>query len=475
MTLDSAPILSNDARSDWVRLQTLLALRWLAVAGQIAAVLVSYFIFDVELRVDLCLFVILLSVAFNLVAVLVLPETKRLSEASTTLPLFFDLTQLGALLYLTGGVTNPFVILIIAPVIISATALTLRATLFLGAVAVVLTSVLTQVYLPLTLAGGVELDLPVIYIFGMWLAILIAVIFLGAYARRVTVESFSMSQALVATQLALSRELRLSALGWVVAAAAHELGTPLATIKLASSELADELKDLDVDPQLVEDAQLICAQTDRCREILRDMGRAGKDDNHLRFAPISAVIAEAAEPHQDRGRRLIVRIDGEVDGAGDADQPVLTRRPEIIHGLRNLIQNAVDFATSTVWIDVDWDETILRIAVSDDGPGYPAGSIGRRGDPFLRRRSGGTAPRRPGYEGMGLGLFIAKTLLERAGCRLTFANGRNSPAGSAPPVELARGSGAVVECVWDRASVELDRETLRRPLGSNMPQTLKDY
>jgi two-component system sensor histidine kinase RegB len=183
------------------------------------------------------------------------------------------------------------------------------------------------------------------------------------------------------------------------------------------------------------------------------MGPRGKEDALVRFAPFSSVVEEAAAPHADRGIRIITRIDGAVVEDGPEVQPQLARRPEIIQGLRNLVQNAVDFARSTVWIDLDWTESELRVAIGDDGPGYPPDLIGRIGDPFVRRRA--PAPgERPGYEGMGLGLFIAKTLLERSGARLHFGNGdaraRNQPP--APP-EFALPSGAIVTATWPQARV----------------------
>jgi two-component system sensor histidine kinase RegB len=278
----------------------------------------------------------------------------------------------------------------------------------------------------------------------------------------VTNETFSMSQALAATQMALAREQRLSVLGGVVAAAAHELGTPLATIKLASTELIDELDDR---PQLQEDARLVRDQADRCSEILRAMGPRGKEDALVRQAPFSSVIEEAAAPHAERGIRIVLRVEGGTVDEGPEVQPLVPRRPEIIAGLRNLIQNAVDFARTTVWIDLDWNSTQLRVVVGDDGPGYPSDLIGRLGDPFVRGRPM-TPVERPGYVGMGLGLFIAKTLLEGSGARLHFSNGL-APDGA--PVEFARPSGAVVTVSWPRTAFAEEAAVGRGALGENVP------
>jgi two-component system sensor histidine kinase RegB len=273
-----------------------------------------------------------------------------------------------------------------------------------------------------------------------------------------------MSQALAAAQIALAREQQLSALGGVVAAAAHELGTPLATIKLAATELVEELADR---PRLQEDAALVRDQADRCTEILRAMGPRGKEDTLVRHAPLSSVIEEAAAPHMDRGIRIVPRIAGVPVADGARDEPHVARRPEIIQGLRNLIQNAVDFARSTVWIDLDWTPSELRISIGDDGPGYPPDLLGRIGEPFLRRRAE-LQPARPGYEGMGLGLFIAKTLLERTGARVAFRNGADRRRGG-EPADLAEPSGAIAQVTWPRSAVAPGASPARPALGANAP------
>lgn len=252
-----------------------------------------------------------------------------------------------------------------------------------------------------------------------------------------------MGDAVVATQMALSRTQMLNNLGGVVAAAAHELGTPLATIKLASAELIEDLADK---PELQDDARLIRQQADRCRDILQSMGRAGKEDLQIRSAPLVEVIREAAEPHLNRGKDVLIETLGSDDEVFSL--PLALRRPEIIHGLRNLIQNAVDFARATVWVEARWTENEVSIRIMDDGPGYPTNMLGRIGDPFVRnRRTERDRKARPEYEGMGLGLFIAKTLLQRSGAELSFANGADKVNGS------SQRRGAVVEVVWPRDAI----------------------
>ena len=431
-------------RAAWVRLRTMIYLRWVAIAGQFAAVTIVPQLFGMQLELGWCYFAIGVSVIGNLIATFLFPENMRLSERQNLAMIIFDLLQLSFLLFLTGGLNNPFTLLLLGPVTISAAALSLRSTLGLCAIAIVSVTLLAYFHIPLRTQSGEILQIPQLFIFGQWIALIIAVIFTSAYSRRVTSEVHLMSDALAATQLALAREQKLTDLGGVVAAAAHELGTPLATIKLASAELVHELHH---QPDLREDAELIVQQTDRCRDILHDMGRAGKDDLHMRQAPLITVVESAAEPHMDRGKNVILNSLG-LAVAPDA-QPSILRMPEIIHGLRNLVQNAVDFAETTVWIELRWSDETITVRILDDGMGFPNQLLGRLGDPFMgRRRRAKRDKSRPEYEGMGLGLFIAKTLLERSGASLRFANGMDEVG------NLRKQVGAVVEVRWPRSAID---------------------
>ncbi|BDW83916.1 sensor histidine kinase RegB [Roseicyclus marinus] len=454
-------LVSQDARSDWVRLRTLLVLRWLAILGQTVTVVIASLHLGLRIELGLCFLAIGASVISNLIAMTIFPENQRLSDRDAMLTLLFDLSQLSFLLFLTGGLNNPFALLILAPVTISATALTVRSTTILGLLAIVMISLLGLFHVPLATETGEILRLPDLFILGFWISIVIGIVFLSAYARRITSETHSMSQALLATQMALAREQKLTDLGGVVAAAAHELGTPLATIKLVSTELAEELEG---QPDLAEDARLIRDQADRCRDILRSMGRAGKDDLHMRSAPLGAVVREAAEPHSGRG--IAILYDFLADPGAPEGQPIIRRKPEVIHGLRNLVQNAVDFAATQIWVDASWGDGEIRLRITDDGPGYPQDLLGRLGDPFLSRRARAQSPARPGYEGMGLGLFIAKTLLERSGARVVFLNA-SDPFLSAE--DKAERSGAIVEVVWPQAAIGVPLTEATGPLGENRP------
>lgn len=452
MTDFSTELLSSDRRGNWIRLRTIILVRWIAIIGQVSALLVAQFGFGLEIEYGLCYLAVGVSVIGNLVALFVFPENKLLSETENMFMILFDILQLGFLLFLTGGLNNPFSFLVVGPVTVSALVLSVRSSLIVATLAIAMVTLLLNFHLPLRMQEFFILRIPDVFLYGNWGAIVIAIMFSSLYSRRVVTEMSSMADALAATQMALAREQKLTDLGGVVAAAAHELGTPLATIKLTSSELMEELDD---SPELRDDAALIREQADRCRDILRSMGRAGKDDLHLRRAPFSAVIEEAAEPHLDRGKAIYFEHLGLVDG------PEIPRPAEIVHGLRNLIQNAVDFARTTVWVETEWDEERLFVRIMDDGKGFPPHLIGRIGDPFIRRRrSEKERSQRPGYEGMGLGLFIAKTLLERTGAELNFANGTNEEMN-----HKDEGLGAIVEVVWLRS--KFDADASNGALGQN--------
>lgn len=452
----------DDGQVSWIRLRTLILLRWVAIIGQIAAIAVAQNLYGLQLELGLCYLAIGASVIGNLIAIFVFPENKRLTEFENFLMVLFDLLQLAFLLYLTGGLHNPFALLLLAPVTISASVMGLRNTLVIGAIAIALVTLLAEFHLPLRTEQGFILRIPDIFVFGNWVAITIAVGFMGVYSMRISSETRSMAQALSATYMALAREQKLTDLGGVVAAAAHELGTPLATIKLTSAELIEELDDR---PDLREDAALIRQQADRCRDILRSMGRAGKDDLHLRQAPLSTVIHEAAEPHVHRGKT--VHFDEGPGEGGSLQQPSVLRKPEVIHGLRNLVQNGVDFARANVWVESIWTDDYISIRIIDDGRGYPPHLIGRIGDPFMRRRrSESDRKTRPEYEGMGLGLFIAKTLLERSGARLTFVNGTDPYQTITQRPEQR---GAIVEVTWSRKDIDAHKGENAVPLGENQP------
>lgn len=461
MNSQTQGLMERDVQGHWIRLETLNRVRWLAAGGQVVSLLVTHFVFNLSFALELCLVVVGVSAVSNLVSAVLHPRSKRLSELELLLTLLFDIMQLTLLLYLTGGLNNPFALLLIAPVTIAATAQTLRGTLLLGGITIALASVLAISFEPLRTQAGQALLLPDLFRFGFWLSLVIGIAFIGLYSRSVAAEKHSLAEALMAMQLTLAREQKLTDLGGVIAAAAHELGTPLATIKLVSSELSDALSDM---PDLAEDAQLIRDETNRCREILRSMGQAGKDDRQMHQAPLETILTEAAAPHTERGKQIHIICDAQngSDADGETTMPEIPRRPEIIHGLRNLIQNGVDFAQTAIWVEARWDDQSIHIRVTDDGPGYPAHLLGRIGDPYLRQRRGDEqSANRKEYEGMGLGLFIAKTMLERTGASIRFSN---CDGKRLPPGFDGERCGAQARVRWRRSVIET---SARKPLGEN--------
>lgn len=396
-----------------IRHRTLVLIRWMAIAGQSGAVVVALAL-GVQFNWPAVLGVITAATLFNLWLSMPLRYVQR-PEPRPGTQLCFDLVQLVALMALTGGLSNPFALLALAPVTIAATAMSRRETVMLGILTVLLISAMGWFAIPLHTAKGDVLAMSPLLRLGHWLALVIGVAFFAIYAHRVATELAATSAALAATQMALAREQKLQHLGGIVAAAAHEMGTPLATMKLVASEMGDEITEaLPGREDLIDDITLLHDSVDRCRDILRKMGRTGKDDLILQRAPLLSILEEAANPHEARAAITIAAADS-AEGA----EPIVARDPGIVHGLRNLIQNAVDFAQNRVTVVAFWDADIIAVTICDDGPGYPANLLGRIGEPFLSTRSGDG---RGHYEGMGLGLFIAKTLLERTGARLSFQN-----------------------------------------------------
>ncbi|MFC7054109.1 ActS/PrrB/RegB family redox-sensitive histidine kinase [Hansschlegelia quercus] len=420
-----------------LRLDTLVRLRWLAVAGQSCAVVVVHAALDAPLPIAFCLAVIACSAALNVAARLLYPITYRLNANAAGLLLGYDILQLAALLYLTGGLENPFSILFLAPVMISATALPPLTTAMLGAAVGSFATLLALRHLPLPWPGSQSIDLPFLYVTGVWVALMLALGFIGVYAWRVAEEARELSQALAATELVLAREQHLSALDGLAAAAAHELGTPLATIALVAKELE---RALTPGPH-EEDLKLLREQVARCREILRTLTSLDEGGAPFETLAMRELLEEIAAPHRNFGVALDIRSEGDA-----RNEPVWPRNPSVLYGLGNLVENAVDFAGSKVTLVARWTDDRIDVDIGDDGPGFAADIIGRLGEPYVSTRAAGRdAPSEAG--GLGLGFFIAKTLLERSGAQVSLSN-------AALPDH-----GARIRIVWPRARLASGPET----------------
>lgn len=423
------PAFSKDRTG--VRLQTLVLLRWLAVAGQLAAVLLVNFVLGFPLPLGWCLAAIAASAWLNVFLAIRYRATTRLPDHQAAAYLAYDLVQLAVLLYLTGGLGNPFALLFMVPVTISATTLSPRSTGLLLVLAFVCVTVLGFYHLPLPWTPEAPLVLPLIYQAGIWASLLLGLGFVAMYAWRIAEEARRMSNALEATELVLAREQRLSALDGLAAAAAHELGTPLGTIALVARELQREKPPAE---QMDEDLALLRSQAERCKEILsRLTHRPDESDALYARIDIQALIGEIVAPHRD----MDVDFDLKVE-KGDAGDAALVRRPEILYGLGNFIENAADFARSTVSVTASVENGLVRITIVDDGPGFPMDLIDKLGEPYVTTRARGThAPfgQNGMHEGMGLGFFIGKTLLERSGATVAIGNRMDGRTGAVVIVE----------------------------------------
>lgn len=422
-----------------VRLDTLVRLRWLSIAGQTATLLAVYFGLEFDLPIVACLAVIALTAGLNVALRIRFRHTQRLDPDRAAWLLAFDIAELAVLLFLTGGMENPFAFLFLGPVLLSATALPPRMTLMLGCFTIACASVLAVAHYPLPWAAEDPLDLPSIYVLGNWISILLAIGFIGIYAWQITEESRQLADALAATELVLAREQHLSQLDGLAAAAAHALGTPLSTISLVARELE---RAIDPSSPHAEDVTLLREQAQRCRDILAKLTVMSAEDEPFARVPLSSLIEEIVAPHRNFGVAIDVGIPdqpGEPEGA---------RNPAILYGLGNLLENAVDFARERVAFEAQWTEEDVTLTIRDDGPGFAPEIISRLGEPYLRGRAGRRLYEEGEMAGMGLGFFIAKTLLERSGARVTFEN-RASPE-----------HGAQVRIRWERP----DFERLRRPL-----------
>jgi two-component system sensor histidine kinase RegB len=433
---------AHDSR---LRMQTIVRLRWFGVIGQLITVVFVYWGLGFAFPVGLCLALIAISAWVNVFLRILYPARYRLSATFATSLLAWDIIELAALLYLTGGTENPFTFLIVAPVTVSAATLPARNTVLLGVLAVAAAAFLVDQHMPLPWAVEDALALPRLYKTGMVASVVAGMIFLALYAARLSKESRQMSAALSATEHVLAREQKLHALDGLAAAAAHELGTPLATISLVTKELERDTARLP--PEIRDDVALLRSQAERCREILRKLTRRpSEQDPHHASLPVTQLIQEAAEPYRTLAKRVEISARAEEGTPATASrEPVGERRPGVIYGLGNLIENATDFARERVEITARWSDQEVVVAIVDDGPGIAPEILDTLGDPYVTTRSSGqrAAHDTRAGSGLGLGFFIAKTLLERSGARLALEN-RTAPE-----------RGAVVRITWPRPAFEL--------------------
>jgi two-component system sensor histidine kinase RegB len=403
-------VFEQDSRR--LRVETLVRLRWLAFTGQLAAIIITAFFLRFQIDIVLSLALVGLLGAVNIFVAASSTRQLRLSEDKATLFLLFDVVQLGALLYFAGGIDNPFSILFLAPVTIAAVSLQTARIICVVLVSITVVTLLCFFHRPLPWYIGESLNLPPLYKIAFWSAILVSCLFISTNVARVANEAKALSHALAAAELVLERENHLSKLDGLAAAAAHELGTPLATISLVARELNRTL----VSSDLKEDLILLDQEAQRCRTILGKLTSLAEDiEEPFATTKLSVLLEQVAAPHR------FTAIDVKTNLGGLGDEPKTACSPAMIYGIGNFVDNAADFAREAVHIDARWSLDNVEIIISDDGPGFPPELIDQLGEPYINRKTN----RRKKTEhdsGLGLGVFIAKTLLERSGALLIFTN-----------------------------------------------------
>ncbi len=414
-------------------MRTLLAQRWGWVVAQTAILLACGLALNMHIPWALCFSLIALSAWLNVLLGLASTGQRLARDGEATAQIAFDILQLSGLFYLTGGAYNPFSLLLIAPVTLAAATLPARYALGLGALAIAATVLLAVFHMPLPTASGQPAFDPGPRM--QWTIVaarVVGIVVSGAYAWQAASESARMELALNVAETVLAREQRLSALGALAAAAAHELGTPLATISVVAREMARNTTDAEVR----EDAELLIGQAARCREILQRLTEMpeAQDAVHERMSLVQ-LVQDVIEPHMVHG----IRVEAVVNGPAGETAPDIWRRPEIIHAMTSIVENAVDFARGEVIVIARFDPRYIVIEARDDGPGFSPEVLAKLGEPYVTTRPGAEGSR-TGHIGMGLGFFIAKTLLERTGATVDFRNGRRG--------------GAVVSARWPRPALE---------------------
>lgn len=419
-----------------VRLDTILRLRWLAALGQLSAIFVVSEGLEFDFAVMPCIVIIAVSGLVNLALQIAFNPMQRMEPIYAALLLALNISELAGLLYFTGGLQNPFAFLFLGPVLISATALPTRMTISLGIFAAGCAAFLGYSHLPLPWAGEEPVALPRIYLVGVWLSILLAIGVTSLYTFQVTEEARKLADALSAAELVLEREQHLTQLDGLAAAAAHELGTPLSTIFLISRELEKTAP-----PEMASDLRTLREQAQRCREILGKIAQLSSAGAPFDRMPLSTLIEEAVAPHRDFGIAIKIRL-----AQHGEPEPVVMRNPAILYGIGNILENAVDFARTAVEVNAWWNAETVQIVVSDDGPGIKPDVLRRIGEPYLSRRGSADDPNRE-RSGLGLGVFIARTLLERTGAKVEFRN------------KTFPDHGAIVQLSWPRNRFETIEKT----------------
>ena len=390
--------------------KTLVNLRWIAIAGQLIAINFVHFYLKLDLPYVETHIIIFIGLITNIVLQFNI-RANQLKDLSASLFLAYDLLQITILLYLTGGIFNPFTLLIIVPTIVSSTFLSMGTTIILGTLTICLLFFLKEFYRMLPGFDIYNFNLPEYYLAGTLVSIIIGLVFLSYFGIKFSGETKKRSEALDKLQQVMAKEYELDSLGGQAAAAAHSLGTPLATISVVAKELKKEVGDKSKHSK---DLDLLISQAKRCSDILKKISKKEiRDDQFINLIKVEDLLEEIIVSFEETTDKKITLFENE-----DKNKISIKRSPEIVYGLRNFIGNAIKFADKEVHIKLISDEQNLVLVVNDDGPGFAEDIIKLIGEPYLKSRSKQTTDR----AGLGLGIFLGKTLLERKKAQLTFFN-----------------------------------------------------
>ena len=402
--------------------KTVVILRWIALIGQLITIYIVHFFLNFNLPIILCSITIFCGGLTNIFIQFTFKK-NQLSNIESTILLFYDVIQLSVLIYLTGGVTNPFVIFLVVPAIVSSTLLNLPSTFFLSFITSISLLLLTFNYFPLPSAGIVHFHVPDYYLFSIPTALIIVLIFLNYFGFRFGHEARKRSEALNRLESVLAKEQELDSIGHQAAAAAHSLGTPLSTITVIAKELKKEVSN---NPKYSEDIETILTEVKRCGNILKKLSkREIVDDIYVSNISLEDLLFEIKNSFEESSKKNI-----ELYLNKKNKKTPIRRSPELTYGIRNFVGNAVKFSKNKVLINLINEKDEIKIKIVDDGPGFPSDVFNIIGEPYIASKSKKFKTK----AGLGLGTFIGKTLLERKKANIEFINAENG--------------GATVEITW---------------------------
>ena len=409
--------------------KTLVILRWIAILGQLAAILIVNFIFKFDLPILSCLIIIFFGAFTNLYLQYWFNKSE-LNNLESTIFLFHDLLQLSFLLFFTGGIQNPFILFLIVPSIVSSTLLTFKSTLLLTIFTVLIISILTFFHYPLPYSGNLHFHVPQYYLYSIPVSIIIAMLFLTYFGARFGFVSRQKAEALSKLELIIAQEHELESIGHQAAAAAHSLGTPLSTITVVASELK---KEISLNAKYSKDVDLLISQAKRCSEILKKISlNQIEEDKFISDVTLKNFLLETSKSFKEISEKEI-----KLDFSNSSKDILIKRTPEITYGIRNFIGNAVKFAKKKVNIDLSISKKNTVLIIKDDGPGFPSDIYSSLGQPYISSKKKDINNK----SGLGLGTFIGKTLIERRGGEINFSNSNEG--------------GAKVEIKWKTSDLEI--------------------